>query len=69
MTQTNSAWTPVPDGEYNEQARIINGQKITIYSDRDGWKWSCSIADEDSFDLDATDEFAARREAEKEAVK
>lgn len=56
-------WTKVDDGEYNEQYLEL-GEKgiVTIFSDRDGRRWSYVVNGENLQDLMATDEYAARRE-------
>ena len=52
------------DGEYNEQSMLVDDVNITIFSDRDGELWSVRIGDNGNMmDLDATDVYAARREA------
>ena len=62
-------WIPDPDEEYNQQHATIRDIAVIIYSDRDGERWDCQIGLETEFySLDATEEYAARREAERDAI-
>ena len=52
------------DGEYNEQIANIDGQNVTIYSDRDGESWCMRVDDGEDEPLEAVTEIEARLEAE-----
>lgn len=67
MIEDYIKWTPDPDGEYNEQSCEIGKVKVTIFSDRDGEKWECQIDAGEPFELDATNQRSACREAIREA--
>lgn len=56
-------WVHVEDGEYNEKYATYRRQKITIYSDRDGLKWSYIINDEVDTYNNYDDEDVAIQEA------
>jgi hypothetical protein len=63
---TEQVWTPNPDGEYNEQATVVNQTTVTIYSDRDGETWMARYGEktsEDIVSLNAMDVVQAREEA------
>ena len=60
-------WELVPDGEFNEQFTVIDGKRVTIYSDRDGREWGWCVgsveASDDLMSLDAECRDDARKEA------
>lgn len=60
-------WIKNPDGEYNEQSAQIGPVAVTLYSDRDGERWTATFNEGEPVDLEATDLYAARREAESRA--
>ena len=55
-------WERVTDGEYNEQILATAHGQVTLFSDRDGERWSYRLGDGEPVDLEATTELAARRE-------
>lgn len=60
-------WVPVQDGEANEQRALLeDGTLVTIFSDNTGERWHARVNENgvegETFDLDAKDLYAARRE-------
>lgn len=56
-------WSPVAWMLHNEQYTTVRGSKVTIYSDMNGERWTMYLPDSEHVDLDATNEYDARREA------
>jgi hypothetical protein len=56
-------WKSVEDGEYNEHEAEINGQRIIVFSDRNGGYWQYQVDSCEPVDLVSTDIYDALREA------
>ena len=62
------AWTPNPDGEYNEHCARVNQVEVIISSDRDGESWNVQFANGELLDLEAKTLPSACKEATKWAL-